>query len=202
VSPNGASGAGKTADGATREWEFPFFSGSAETSCRPWTRRARRVHVIGGPGSGKTWLAARLGAALRCPIYELDMWPDIATISLEPTWVAEGVFLWGIAPLLERADVIVMLDLPYRVAARRIVTRHIWLSTLGRNRHRGLRLLARFAWGARRYYWAQYGRPPDGPTDWDALSRAQTNVVLGPFGDKVVRLHRRRQVVHWLRALG
>ena len=27
-----------TAYGATREWEFPFFSGSAETSCRPWTR--------------------------------------------------------------------------------------------------------------------------------------------------------------------
>ena len=61
-----------------------------------------------------------------------------------------------------------------------------------------LRLLVRLAWGARRYYSVEKGRAPDGPTDWDALTRAQTNVVLGPFGDKVVRLHRRREVLRWL----
>ena len=64
----------------------------------------RRVHVIGGPGAGKTWLAGKLGVALRYPVHELDTFPDIAAIAGQETWISEGVFLWAITPLLERAE--------------------------------------------------------------------------------------------------
>ena len=33
---------------------------------------ARRIHIVGGPGSGKTTLAARLGRHLGVPVYDLD----------------------------------------------------------------------------------------------------------------------------------
>ena len=119
--------------------------------------------MIGGPGAGKTWLAGKLGVALRHPVHELDTFPDIAAIAGQETWISQGGFLWAITPLLERADVIVVLNPPYRVAVRRIVTRHIWLSARGQNRYRGLRLLVRLAWSARRHYSLEKGRAPDGP---------------------------------------
>ena len=40
-------------------------------------------------------------------------------------WVIEGIFVWGTAVWLERADLIVWLDLPWRVAATaRLVREH------------------------------------------------------------------------------
>ncbi|MBV9897089.1 MAG: AAA family ATPase [Chloroflexi bacterium] len=32
-----------------------------------------RIHIVGGPGSGKTTLATRLGHLLRAPVHDLDM---------------------------------------------------------------------------------------------------------------------------------
>jgi hypothetical protein len=84
-------------------------------------------------------------------------------------WVIEGIFVWGTALSLERADLIVWLDLPWRVARRRIVTRHLRLTPAGANPHRGLRLLRQFLRSQRRYYTAP-AREPAGPTDWDAIA--------------------------------
>ena len=35
-------------------------------------RSIQRIHITGGPGSGKTWLASRLARALDVPCYHLD----------------------------------------------------------------------------------------------------------------------------------
>ncbi|HEY1015287.1 MAG TPA: hypothetical protein VGE07_21455, partial [Herpetosiphonaceae bacterium] len=88
----------------------------------------RKIHIVGGGGSGKTTLARRLAAATQAPLYELDAigyeggagakrplaakLADIARISAEPAWVTEGIFLWWTDELLAAAELIIWLDLP------------------------------------------------------------------------------------------
>lgn len=60
---------------------------------------------------------------------------------------------------------------PRESPIRRILTRHLWLRLPGTNRHPGLRNVVRFAAEQREYY-RKPARSPEGPTDWDALSRA------------------------------
>ncbi len=154
-----------------------------------------RVHVIRGGGSGKTTVARKLGAKTGLPVFELDtgarLDPD------EPQWISEGIYLHNVGNVLDRADVIVWMDLPPRIAFRRIVTRHIKLTILRKNQHPALRKMLRFAWGQREYYTSAV-REPTGPMDWDALSRALTVEVLGPRSAKVVQLRSPRAVRRWL----
>ena len=146
----------------------------------------QRIFIIGGAGSGKTTLAGRVASALDTAPVELDLDPgcDRSTIAARERWIVEGIFLYDIDSLLERADLIVWLDLPRRLAQRRIVTRHVRLSLLRRNRHPGLRKLIWFVQGMRTYY-DKPAREPTSPTDWDALSRALTVQRLLPVMDKV-----------------
>lgn len=83
----------------------------------------RRVHVIGGPGSGKTTLARRLAFPGGMPLYELDAdryehgagakrpladkLSDINDLAAQPSWIPEGVFLWWTDALLQHAETIV-----------------------------------------------------------------------------------------------
>ena len=163
-------------------------------------RRPERVHIIGGMGTGKTHLARRLGDRLGAPVYEMDLDFDLdrTAVAGGARWVTEGIFLWQIEPLLEAADVVVWLDLPYRTCVRRIVVRHVVASARRNNRYKGVRRLAAFSWGARAYWKTVRGRSPTGPTDWAALSRAQTTVTLAPFAAKVHRLRSRREVDAWV----
>ena len=157
----------------------------------------QRVHIIGGGGSGKTTLARRLGAATGLPVVELDVGADLRALASSPEWISDGIYLYDIEPVLARADVIVWMDLPPRVAIRRIVTRHARLSLLRKNRHPGFRRMLAFAWGQREYY-AAPARKPLGPTDWDALTRAATQELLEPWQSKVVHLRSPRDVRRWL----
>lgn len=154
-----------------------------------------RVHIIGGGGSGKTTLARKLAARMGLPVFELDTGAELDPA--EPTWIGEGIYLWQIEPILDRADVIVWLDLPRHVAFRRMVTRHIKLTILRRNPHPGFRKMLHFAWGQREYY-TDPARAPTGPMDWDALTRALTEDLLGPHDAKVVHLRTPRAVRRWL----
>jgi adenylate kinase family enzyme len=109
-------------------------------------RHASRIHIIGGPGSGKSTFARMLGARLGLPVHGLD---EIAyegpyfaprrrdvvarrarEIAASPSWVAEGIFLGWTEPLLHRAEVIIWLD-------------HIgWARAMTRILHRSARLAA------------------------------------------------------------
>jgi cytidylate kinase len=141
--------------------------------------RPQRVHIIGGGGAGKTTLGRHLAAVLDLDLAELDSGTDLGRLARRPRWVAEGIFVYGAGELLRRADLIIWLDLPWRVARRRILTRHLKLTVTGANPHRGWRLLRRFLMSQRRYY-TEPAREPAGPTDWDAITRAATARLLDP----------------------
>jgi len=85
----------------------------------------RRIHIIGGPGSGKSYAARQLSQRLGIPAYDLDsfFWdsaaqryglraPDadrdarLIAITQEPTWIIEGVYYRWLRPSFERADLI------------------------------------------------------------------------------------------------
>lgn len=152
-------------------------------------------------GSGKTHLGRRLGTALRAPTYELDLGVDVASVIDQPRWVTEGIYLWRIDAILAAADVVVWLDLPYRTCVRRIVVRHAMASARRNNRYPGLRKLWKFASGSRWYWKTVEPRAPNGPTDYGALTRAQTIVTIEPYWSKVVRLQSPREVHTWFDGL-
>lgn len=96
------------------------------------------IMIIGGPGSGKTWLARRLGARLDLPVFSVDdaVWDpdgvmrpadDIDTLvrdwAIEDRWIIEGGNSRTYADRARRAHAIIRLVPPrwlrfYRVLRR------------------------------------------------------------------------------------
>lgn len=98
----------------------------------------RRVLVAGASGSGKTTLAARIGVLLDLPHTEIDglfhgpQWvkresfeEDVERFTAEPRWVTEWQYSAVRALLLERADLMVWLDLPRAAVMRQVVRRTV-----------------------------------------------------------------------------
>jgi adenylate kinase family enzyme len=124
-----------------------------------------KVHITGGPGSGKTTLSWQIAASLNAPHYELDkiVYPTHATaptsataeavadwvveaqhIAMSESWVSEGAYSAWAEPLFQNAELVVWLDIPWRTASYRIVSRHIKASIARNNRWSGWRRLYRF----------------------------------------------------------
>ncbi len=96
----------------------------------------QRVIVAGTSGSGKTHLAARIGAALDIPHIEIDAlhhgpgWikrsafeADVERLAGSPRWVTEWQYA-AVRPLLaRRADLLVWLDLSRTHVMRQVIRR-------------------------------------------------------------------------------
>jgi len=155
----------------------------------------RRIHITGGPGSGKTRLAARLGRQLDLPVYDqdgealavlarlsaeagvdyrIDPAPIMEQLHAEVTqkmeafaaqesWVSEGSSVVGADALFNCADVVVMLDCAWQVAASRIILRHLKADLARDNRFPGWVRMYRFWRYSIRYY---RGRNQPGLNDY------------------------------------
>jgi hypothetical protein len=88
---------------------------------------ARRILVIGCPGSGKTTFAHRLGAMTGVPVVSLDdhyfspgwrqpepgAWAEtVRALTAAPEWIIDGNHLSTLSARLAQAEAVVLLDLP------------------------------------------------------------------------------------------
>lgn len=100
----------------------------------------RRVMIVGGPGSGKSWLSRRLGQLGGLPVYHMDHihwlpgWverdgreKDMLTreIHARDRWILEGGHSRTYNDRAARADLLIWLDLPAGLRMRRILWRTI-----------------------------------------------------------------------------
>ncbi len=105
---------------------------------RPLPHPPRRVLVAGTSGSGKSTLARRVAAALDAPYVEIDAlfhgsgWTrrpefeaDVERFTAQERWVTEWQYPDVRPLLLERADLLVWLDLPRATVMRQLTARTI-----------------------------------------------------------------------------
>jgi adenylate kinase family enzyme len=90
--------------------------------------RYQRIHVLGGPGSGKSYAAARIAATYAIEAHDLDelFWDRnartygvradkekrdhaLAALVTRNAWVIEGVYYKWLAPSFDRAEVILIM---------------------------------------------------------------------------------------------
>ena len=176
------------------------------------TENYTRIHVIGSAGSGKTTLARRLAAAMNAPCHELDQvgyengakrpldvrLADVRRIASQPAWVSEGGFVWWVEDLLQGADVIVWLDLPWTLCYRRVVMRHVRADLAGNNAYPGFLKMLRFAKGVRPYSLDTVPAVPSDPNDDAANNRAAVSQVLNAYADKTIHCRRPADVAAFL----
>lgn len=103
-----------------------------------------RIHIVGAPGSGKTWLSSELGRRFEIPIHDLDdiFWdhesdnyrdktPEaerqrrLDQLTSQARWIVEGVYFRWVNSSFQRADLIIVLETPMIVRDFRIVRRFI-----------------------------------------------------------------------------
>ncbi|WP_218106970.1 hypothetical protein [Micromonospora haikouensis] len=98
----------------------------------------RRILVVGSSGAGKSTLARAVAGRLDLPLVHLDRhywrpgWiaPDhavwrttVAALAAEPAWVMDGNYGSSLDLRLPRADLLVLVDLPWPLCLARVVRR-------------------------------------------------------------------------------
>lgn len=97
-----------------------------------------KIRIFGGIASGKSTLATELGKKLHIPVYSTDDFvytkdfkrrsekerTKLIHTKLKESWIVEGVhFAKWCEKTYAEADKIIILDIPKRVLAKRIITR-------------------------------------------------------------------------------
>ncbi|MCM1260856.1 MAG: hypothetical protein NC182_06995 [Prevotella sp.] len=101
-------------------------------------KKYKRILILGSIGSGKTTLANSIQKKKEITVYHLDkeywlpnwtrpehqIWEEkIARFVSEDNWVIEGNYIETLPLRLERADLVIMLDIPTRICIRGVFWR-------------------------------------------------------------------------------
>jgi adenylate kinase family enzyme len=172
----------------------------------------RRVSVIGGSCVGKTTLSRELASRLGVPHIELDAlhhdsgWQEApadvlqarvdAAIATAPDgWVADGNYHGKLGmSMLERADTVVFLDLPFWLALRRVLWRTLRRIVTREELWNGNRESLRLSLSRDSIVWwviTQHGKYRQ---NWPARYEALPHL-------SIVRLHSPREVRAWLQSI-
>jgi adenylate kinase family enzyme len=172
----------------------------------------RRVAVIGGSCTGKTTTSRELAARLGVPHIELDAlhhdagWQEApaevlqarvdAAIAAAPDgWVADGNYHGKLGTsVLERADTVVFLDLPYWTALRRVLWRTLSRSITGTELWNGNRETFRSAFSRQSIVWWVIRHHREYREKWPPRFEPLTHLT-------VVRLRSARDVRDWLQSI-
>jgi len=172
---------------------------------------APRIYIVGGPGSGKTTLAEGLADRFAVAVLRLDEHLDwrglpggvrlerdtaghpseamlaarnalLADHVAREGWIVEGAEPVFIDRVAESSDLVVWCDVPFALAALRIVRRHIRADLAGTNAFPGYRRLYRFLRSVRQRYATT---PEDVGEQW---TRAALVAAAERHHKKVVRI--------------
>jgi adenylate kinase family enzyme len=172
----------------------------------------RRVAVIGGSCTGKTTTSREVAARLGVPHIELDAlhhdagWQEApaevlqarvdAAIAAAPDgWVADGNYHGKLGTsVLERADTVVFLDLPYRTVLRRVLGRTLSRAFTGKELWNGNRETFRNAFSRESIVWWVIRQHGSYRMKWPPRFEPLTHLT-------VVRLRSAREVRTWLQSI-
>lgn len=158
-----------------------------------------KIHIIGGSGSGKSYLADMLSSQYNIPHYDLDdlFWDNSAnqygvkmpiekrnkmlnSILQNENWIIEGVYYAWVTDSFKKADCIVVLDISKTVYKFRIIRRFIKrkIGIEHGKRETIKSLISLLKW-----------------TDkFQSENLPQINMVLSSYADKTITLHNKQEV--------
>ncbi|MFC1685491.1 DNA topology modulation protein FlaR [Nanoarchaeota archaeon] len=106
--------------------------------------KIKKIHIIGGPGSGKSYISNRLSNSLKIPYYDLDdlHWnnkskkynikipedvrdKNLKKILKKDRWIIEGVYYKWVQNSFSKADIIIVLKVGVYTRAWKILKRFI-----------------------------------------------------------------------------